>query len=415
MLSTSTILPSILLLVLLGITCLPVWIMCGCCEDCWCKKRKHHETVVLPCVIWAIWLAVFVVLVIVIAAAQNSFKAFSESAAQSVCDVDGSLGAVANWFDDLSSDVDGLSTKISGYLDEGKTAVYKTVDSLEPTIDGVNKTLSTVLKNVAASTMAITTAFADYDLNGDISLKVGELDKQMENLNQEGGDYKSIINDSKTQVDKLVSGVQETIKEFPTSINKMLQNASGTISNYRRDIFSTGSVNVPAIPVLLDNGLKDATVIDAVSTGTDALQKLVLIMYIPIFISAPVLLIGGLVVIAVFVFCRQSKGMTCFGLCGSKCGCALLWLGLFAILGTSLLFLVLAQVYNDSCAVMSDPVYVIDYAQENDQAMFQQLVNSFPETNFTDKFDVATAVAAAKQCLAGSSYRSVTRWGLLES
>jgi len=350
-------------------------------------------------------LAVFVVLVIVIAAAQNSFKTFSESTADSVCDIDGSLGAVSTWFDDLSSDVDGLSTKISGYLEEGRTAVFKTVDSLEPTIDGVNKTLATVLKNVAVSTTAITTAFADYDLNGDISLKVGELDKQMDNLNKNGGDYKSIIKDSKAQVDTLVNDVQGTIKEFPSRINTMLQNASATVSNYRRDMFTTGQVSVPAIPVLLDNGLKDATVIDAVSTVTDVLQKLVLIMYIPIFISAPVLLIGGIVVIAVFVFCRQSKGMTCFGLCGSKCGCVLLWLGLFAILGTSFLFLVLSQVYNDTCAIMSDPVYVINFAQKNDQAMFQQLVDSFPKTNFTQDFDVETAVATAKQCLAGSSYR----------
>jgi len=406
--SIMTLLPSILIMILLGVSCVPVWSIFGCCENCCCKKRKYHESACLPCIIWAIWLAVFVVLIILIVAAQFFFKQFSDGVTQSVCDVDGSLGAVSEWFISLEKTVQGLGTEISGFVGEGKTTIFKSVDSLNPTIDSVNTTLSTVVNNVLASTAAITAAFAEYDLSSDIDLKIGELNEQLKKFNNqnEGGDtdYKSLIKDSKKQVGELVTDIQTQIEEFPASITPMLNNASTTVIGIRRELFNTGSIDLPAIPVLLDDGLQGATLIESVAAGTSALQTMVVLIYIPIFIAAPALLIGGMAIIAAFLKCRDNKAAAGFGLCCSKCGCFLLWMGLFATLGTSILFLVLSQVYNDSCAVFSDPVYVINSAQKNDQRLFTQLTAQIPKTNFTQNFNEEVAIATVKQCLAGSSY-----------
>jgi len=381
--SLMTLLPSILIMVLLGLSCLPVWSVCGCCENCCCKKRKEHEGACLPCVIWIIWLAAFVFLIILIIAAQFSFKQFSEGVSQSVCDVDGSLGAIAKWFTSLATVVETLGTDISGFVGEGKTAVFKSVDSLEPTIDSVNTTLTSVLNNVLGSTAVITAAFAEYELESDIDLKIGELNKQLKNLNNKdgggGGDYKSIIKDSKKQVDELVTGMQTQIAQFPAMITPMLKNASTSVSDIRRELFNTGSVDLEPIPVLLDNGLKKATLIDAVAAGTDAIQTLVVLIYTPVFIALPALFIGGLAIIGAFVKCRTNKAAATFGLCCSKCGCFLIWMGLFVTLFTSLAFLTSTMVYNDSCSVFADPIYVINYAKKSDPALFAQLTSQIPK------------------------------------
>jgi len=337
----------------------------------------------LPCVIWIIWLAAFVFLIILIIAAQFSFKQFSEGVSQSVCDVDGSLGAIAKWFTSLATVVETLGTDISGFVGEGKTAVFKSVDSLEPTIDSVNTTLTSVLNNVLGSTAVITAAFAEYELESDIDLKIGELNKQLKNLNNKdgggGGDYKSIIKDSKKQVDELVTGMQTQIAQFPAMITPMLKNASTSVSDIRRELFNTGSVDLEPIPVLLDNGLKKATLIDAVAAGTDAIQTLVVLIYTPVFIALPALFIGGLAIIGAFVKCRTNKAAATFGLCCSKCGCFLIWMGLFVTLFTSLAFLTSTMVYNDSCSVFADPIYVINYAKKSDPALFAQLTSQIPK------------------------------------
>lgn len=407
--SVMTLFPSILIMVLLGVSCLPVWTVCGCCENCCCKKRKEHEGVRLPCGIWIIWLEVFVSLIIMIIAAQFSFKQFSDGVSQSVCDVDGSLGAIANWFTSLATVVETLGTDISGFVGEGKTAVFKSVDSLEPTIDSIDTTLSSVLKEVMASTATITAAFAEYDLESDIDLQIGELNKQLKNLNNEDANYKSIIQDSKKQVEELVGNMQTQIQQFPASITPMLKNASTGISDMRRDLFNTGSIDLDAIPVLLDNGLKQATLLDAVAAGTESIQTLVVLIYTPVFIALPALFIGGMVIIAAFVKCRENKAAATFGLCCSKCGCFLIWMGLFFTLGTSLIFLTMSQVYNDSCSVFADPIYVIDNAKKNNPQMFAQLTAAVPKNDFTQNFNDEVVIATIKQCLAGSSYRLVCK------
>jgi hypothetical protein len=225
-----------------------------------------------------------------------------------------------------------------------------------------------------ASTAVITAAFAEYDLQSDIDLQIGELNKQLKNLNNQdesgGGDYKSIVKDSKKQVDELVTNMQTQIQQFPSSITPMLKNFSTSVSDMRRDLFNTGSIDQDPIPVLLDDGLKGATLIEAVSAGTGALQTLVVLIYTPLFIALPALLIGGLAIIAAFVKCRTNKSAAGFGLCCSKCGCFLIWMGLFVTLGTSLIFLTLSQVYNDSCSVLADPMYVINHAKQNDPGLF---------------------------------------------
>lgn len=405
--SIMTLFPSILIMVLLGVSCLPVWTACGCCEKCCCKKRKEHESACLPCLIWIIWLAVFVFLIILIIVAQFFFKQFSEGVSQSVCDVDGSLGAISDWFTSLASVVENLGDDISGFVGEGRTAVFKSVDSLGPTIDSVNTTLSTVLNNVLGSTAAITAAFAEYDLESDIDLQISELNKQLKNLNNQGagGDYKSIIKDSKKQVDELVTNMQTQIEQFPASITPMLKNASTSVNDMRRNLFNTGSIDLDPIPVLLDEGLKKATLIEAVSAGTSAIQTLVVLIYTPVFIALPALFIGSLAIIAAFVKCRTNKAAACFGLCCSKCGCFLIWMGLFVTLGTSIIFLTLTQVYNDSCSVLADPIYVINHAKESDPRLFSQLTAQIPKNNFTQNFNDEVAIATLKQCLAGSSYR----------
>lgn len=402
--SVMTLFPSILIMVLLGVSCLPVWAVCGCCENCCCKKRKEHEGVCLPCVIWIIWLVVFVLLIILIIAAQFSFKQFSEGVSQSVCDVDGSLGAISNWFTSLATVVETLGTEISGFVGDGKTAVFKSVDSLEPTIDSINTTLSSVLKEVMGSTAIITAAFAEFELENDIDLQIGELNKQLKNLNNGDANYKSIIQDSKKQVGGIVSDMQTQIQQFPASITTMLKNASTSVSDMRRDLFNTGSINLDAIPVLLDNGLKQATLLDAVAAGTESIQTLVVLIYTPVFIALPALFIGGMAIIAAFVKCRENKAAATFGLCCSKCGCFLIWMGLFVTLGTSLIFLTMTQVYNDSCSVFADPIYVIDHAKKNNPQMFAQLTAAIPKNNFTQNFNDEVAIATVKQCLAGSSY-----------
>ena len=193
----------------------------------------------------------------------------------------------------------------------------------------------------------------------------------------------------------------------------MLKNASTSVSDMRRDLFNTGSIDLDAIPVLLDNGLKQATLLDAVAAGTESIQKLVVLIYTPVFIALPALFIGGMVIIAAFVKCRENKAAATCGLCCSKCGCFLIWMGLFVTLGTSLIFLTMTQVYNDSCSVFADPIYVINHAKKNNPQMFAQLTDRIPNTSFTQNFNEEVAIATIKQCLAGSSYRSVckqTEW-----
>merc|ERR1711959_537547 len=147
-------------------------------------------------------------------------------------------------------------------------------------------------------------------------------------------------------------------------ITLMLKNASTSVSDIRRDLFNTGSIDLEPIPVLLDNGLKKATLLDAVAAGTSSIQTLVVLIYTPIFIALPALLTGGLVIILAFVKCRTNKAAATFGLCCSKCGCFLIWMGLFVTLFFSLIFLTFSQVYNDSCSVFADPIYVINHAKK---------------------------------------------------
>jgi len=102
--------------------------------------------------------------------------------------------------------------------------------------------------------------------------------------------------------------------------------------------------------------------------------------------------------------CKHNKCMAGLALCGSKCGCALLWLGLIDVLLTSLVFLLLSQVYNDSCSVMSAPDYAIDYVTKNNPSLLKELSGRVPKSNFTSGFTDKVAADTVKQCLAGSSW-----------
>lgn len=402
--SIMTFVPSILLLTILYISCLPVWIIFGCLENCWYKKRKEPKTLVLPCVLWGIWLLVFVVLAIVIGVAQLSFKKFSDGVAGSVCDIDGSLGAVSDWFIDLAWDIQALSLKVSGFLEEGRNDIFDTVKSLTTNIDTVDDTLSLVLKNINLSSAAITVAFSDYGLDEEISLPVDQLQKQYEEFSNKNKDFQDMIKDAEGTVDKTVDEMKAQIQTFPDSLNRELQNASRSISKMRRDLFAKGDISFPGVPVLMDEGLQDATLVQAVAKATNALQTLVVLMYIPVFIAAPVLLCGGIAVILVFMSCRENKTLTCCACCASKCGCALLWLGLTVTLWLSIVFLLLGQAYTDTCSIVAAPEFVIDYAASNDAGLFDSLTTNLPKSNISD-FKVDNIIQTAKQCLSGSAYR----------
>jgi len=59
--ATYIIVTSILLTILLDLSCLPVCIIFGCLENCWYKKRKIPEKLLKPCIVWGVWLFIFVV------------------------------------------------------------------------------------------------------------------------------------------------------------------------------------------------------------------------------------------------------------------------------------------------------------------------------------------------------------------
>ena len=349
---------------------------------------------VVPCLYWIIWVVSVVVLAAVVIAAQTSFQRFSNGISQTVCDVDGSMGETANYVDGISSKVDGLATEIGTIIDEGQDDVTSTINQLQSTITTASKSLSDVLGNIMNATDIIVASFKDYDI--DFTIPGFDNLKQQANL-----DSQVNFDDIKSQLANAVTTAKGAATELPKAFTYTLKNISYSIRMTRQDTFSSGQVNVPDIPVLFPGGLQQATLIEATGQGTGALQQLVLLMYIPVFLCAPPLLLGGALIMAFFCFCRDNK---CYkgAVCGSKFGCCLLYVGLFFILILSMPFLGLALVYNDTCVIGNDPVVALDYFQK--QGSLTSLTSMIPENNFTAGMDV---LATATQCFAGSGYRSV--------
>lgn len=390
--NSSTFAPSFLLFVILLIAILPMWIMCGCCEGCWFKRcRQDHASKVVPCIYWIIWLVSVVVLAAVVISAQTAFQRFSTGISGSVCDVDGSMGKVADWIVDISNNVDGLTKEIGTIIDEGQGDVTRTIDDLQATINTSSSSLSSVLDNIVKAVDVIKANFTEYNIQFEIP--------GFENLKQQSNlDSQVNFDGIKFQLGDYVTQAKDIATTVPRIFAEQLRNMSASVRVTREKTFSSGDITLPAIPYLFPNGLEQATLKEASQKGTGAVQQLVLLMYIPIFLCAPPLLIGGVLIMAFFCFCHENK---CYkgALCGSKFGCCLLHVGLFFILILSIPFLALTLLYNDTCLIGKDPVVPLRYFEK--QGSLSGITNMLQDNNFTKNMDI---LETAEQCLAGSAY-----------
>jgi len=398
---TSIFVPSFLLFAVLAIALLPVWAMCGCCESCWfkkCRRGKDDDGMFGPFIYWIIWLVSVVVLAAVVISAQVSFQRFSNGVSQTVCDVDGSMGEIADWVDGLSSKVGKLTTQIGGIIDEGQGDVTRTIDDLQITVNKASTSLSNVLDNVVGSTDAIKTAFKNYSI--EFTIPGFDNLRQQANLNSHVN-----FGTIKSQMGDVVDKAKVVATDIPRTITYQLGNISNLIRVQRNSFFRSGVIFFPSIPVLFPDALLHATVIDTTEQVKSAVQKLVLLIYIPIFICAPPLLISGVLIFLFFCQCRDThKCCAKFALCGSKCGCCLLHCGLFFILILSVLFLALAQFYSEICVTGEDPIITLKYLDANGMNSISSFI---PKNNFTD-LNQKAIMDMADQCLDGSGYSGKT-------
>merc|ERR1719409_1700700 len=402
--TTYVIIPSILLIFLLDLSCLPIWIIFGCLENCWYKKRKIPEKLLKPCIVWGIWLGIFFLCILFTLTTGPSLDQFTKGLSGSVCDAAGSMGELAKWLLSLSSIAVDLVKNMVAVLDQGKDNIVGTFTKLSDNIESVGDTLSLVLSNTKASADRITAAFESYGLDGTITLPIAELEKQSAELSGQNGVFTSSIGHANKSLDVMIDHLKAAAEVFPIFLNATLSSVASEVIKTRDETFGDkGNINMGAVPMVLESGIENGNMLDLMTQLMAGLHSLNGLLTFPLAMYMIFLLPAGLGVMAAFRFCKGNKAAARCSLCCSKCGCVTLWWGVSVALWYSVFALLISQFYFDTCSVITNPNAAIDYFRVNDPNAFASF--AAPSTNNSLlHITPDNIVDSVKQCLSGSAY-----------
>lgn len=406
--------PSAMMLLLLILAGLPIGITFGCCEKRCFRNHEAPETTCKPCSAFAIWLVLFIGLAVIIGLGQLSYTGFADGLTLTATQASNSMDYTACNINNVATKTGALGRTLEGVVNQGEARILVKVDGIDTEIKTLNSVVQTVVGNADVSLMSINASFKDLGFEGDIALPVNDFKGAAESLASKSDEYEKMLDDIRSTTKDSVDEINKQIIDTTSSLESQIKGVEKQIRDQQERLFINGSIDIPEIPVVVQEEKKGQTINEATNIATAALQDGILLIYLPTFASGPYLLIGGILMIAFFVSGRDAREegnepMCCpkAALCLSKAGCSFLWLSLILVLVVSIAFVLTSEVFHDTCGMLAHPYEVMKEVNKQTNNKYfneltQQINNALPEGAGT--VTITTLYAGVQQCFEGPSY-----------